>query len=108
MQPIDWPKLLGDLQYLGLTGRELARAAGVGMDSVNRWAKGATPSRGSSERLQSLWCSMVGKPARFLPRQLPGAKTAPVPGLDSDEDQEPAYVHLEQLQQVWNRMILGS
>jgi hypothetical protein len=51
---------------------------------------------------------MTGKSARFLPRQLPGATPVPVPGLDSDEEQEPAYVHLEQLQQIWNRSILGS
>jgi hypothetical protein len=103
-EPIDWPHLLGDLEYLGLTGRELARAAQVGMDSVNRWSKGGSPSRGSSDRLQQLWCHMTGKPAIFLPRRPPGAMPMPVPGLNSNEVREPSYLHLEQM---WNRSILG-
>lgn len=109
-QPIDWPKLLGDLQHLGLSGRDLARAAGVGADNVRTWAKGGKPSAKAGASLERLWCHMTGKSPKFLPRNAPAAdiKRCEVPNLDSDEDQDPAYVHIEQLQQIWNQSILRS
>lgn len=106
-EPIDWPRLLGDLAYLGLTGRDLSRASGAGQDAVKKWAKGGKPSSQAGAALERLWCNMTGKHARFLPRLSPGALPlrGEVPNLDSDEDQELAYVQIEALQNVWARIL---
>lgn len=104
--PIDWPQVFEDLAYLGLTGKELARAAHVDTSAVKRWAGGVSPAGRNADHVVTVWCHMTGKSVEFLPRLAAGARAVPkaVANLDSDEDQEPALCQSEALQMVWGRI----
>jgi hypothetical protein len=77
---IDWPRLLGDLQYLlGEPATDgsgvviiagtptLATYLGVKRTTLVGWIDGAEPKHSQGERLIEAWTRLSGKPREFTP-----------------------------------------
>lgn len=77
---IDWPRLLGDLQYLlgdplfeGSAARQpvgtpaLAKHLDVKRSTLVGWLEGSEPKHSQGEQLLVVWAQMTGKPREFAP-----------------------------------------
>lgn len=77
---IDWPRLLGDLQYLlGEAANDgsgvvtpagtptLAAYLGVKRTTLRGWLDGSEPKHSQGESLIAAWSRLSGKPREFTP-----------------------------------------
>ncbi|MFL6627458.1 MAG: hypothetical protein ACJ8G1_13500 [Vitreoscilla sp.] len=99
---VDWPKLLDDLVYLGMTGTPLAARLDMRISLLLRIERGERPKGAHADRLVALWCELTGKPLQFVPMTsaLTGARVT-VTGLSSDEEREPSFLALQAAFMVW-------
>lgn len=80
-QTIDWPKVLGDLQWLlgepapvnpalrtPVGTRTLAKFLNVPRTTIVRYLEGAEPRHDAGTDLITAWCLLSGKSAEFVPR----------------------------------------
>lgn len=91
MTSVDFPRLIGDIQYL--LGEEdpathvrtpigtpaLSRYLGVSRGAVRNWLDGTVPNWDDGHMLVARWCSLTGKAQEFVPlvkRSLSAARMA--------------------------------
>jgi len=107
-QRVDWHRVFEDFAHLGMTGDELAEKIGLRAVFLQRVASGrARPTPLAADRIAGLWCHLTGKPAEFLPRTSDpeGALRPEVPGIDSNDEREPAYAQLQAVTMVWAQVL---
>lgn len=92
---VDWPLLLNDLVYLGMTGTPLAARLQASPALLRRIEAGEQPRGVYAHRLVALWCDLTAKPGEFVPKCAAGAPVKATPGLASDEEQETPFVLLQ-------------
>ena len=105
---VDWHRVFDDFATLGMTGDELARKIGLRTSLLQRVATGkARPTPGAVERIAGLWCHLTGKPPAFLPRTADpfGTPRPQVPGIDSNEEREQAFVQIQAITMLWAQIM---
>ena len=104
---VDWHRVFDDFAALGLTGDALAERSGLRVGLLARVASGKqAPAPNARDRIIGLWCHLTSKPVRVLPRtaDAEGAPRPAVPGIDSNDEREPAYAQLEAMTLVWRQI----
>ena len=105
-QRVDWHKVFDDFATLGMTGDALSERIGLRVGLLQRVAIGThRPAPIIADRVIGLWCHLTSKPVEFLPRTSDESLRAEVPGIDSNEEREPAYAQLQALNMVWRDIL---
>lgn len=82
--PVDFQRLLLDLQGLGMTGPEIQQASGLRRGALGAYKSGQSrPSYGKGEALILVWCRRTGRSRDQVPRR--DAETLSAAKVERDE-----------------------
>ena len=69
LKPVDWFKIINDLENTKLDRIDIAKAVGAGKSTVTEWRSlKFNPKYAQGERLVDLWIRRTGKDRKSLPR----------------------------------------